>query len=127
MAQLVLSQRGKALSAVVEELLELLEGAVAPVDPAWLDGLQRRFDAASLTAGAGLARPDSALAVDAQDAQLTRASTRRDELEREIAGKDQELQRRVDALRMFRMHLDVLAEATMPAACDQPYAAELPR
>lgn len=123
----VISQAGKPLVAIVEELLELLEGGASPVDPAQLDALQRAFDAACRTAGAGLERPNGTRAAKAGDAQLAQWTQRRDELERAIASKDEELQRRLDALHIFRVHVDVIAEATMPAACDELLAAKVAR
>jgi hypothetical protein len=97
-----------------------LESGASPTahDAERLTALQQRFDAAVGTVGAELerlqqpSRPEARSAED--EAQLAQLFERRDELDGQVARKNEELQRFSNSLRMFRTHVDILAAAALP-------------
>lgn len=106
------AEKAEELEGVVRELLD-----ADSLDAGQAAELQRRFDAACLAAAATLgsapqAPRADAVSASADGAELARLLERRDELERRVAAKDDELRRLAIALQTFRVHLGMLQTAS---------------
>lgn len=101
----------EALESSVADLTRLLE-AGGPADAGRIAEVQQRFDAACAAVAARLGAAHGEPPAAGGGAELDGLVERREQLERSVARKDDELRRLARALQTFRVHMGMLQAAS---------------